>query len=95
MPSRARHVAYIRAARDDMNGLAPQRQAVADTNCERGWPPPVIYAENDVGLAAGHAPELARLTEVGSSRCGPADECGKGRRIRIGHPQLLALPAGR
>jgi|SRR6185437_4633495 len=61
MTGRARPAAYIRARRGDQDELARQREAVADGSRQRGWPPPVIYAENEADLAAGHAPELARL----------------------------------
>src|SRR6185437_1533872 len=49
------------ARRGDQDELARQREAVADGSRQRGWPPPVIYAENEADLAAGHAPVLARL----------------------------------
>ena len=61
MARRARPAAYIRARRGGERGLARQRQAVADGSRQRGWPPPVIYAEDDADLAGGHAPELTRL----------------------------------
>ena len=61
MTGRARPAAYIRAASSDEDGLARQREAVADGSRQRDWPPPVIYAEDDADLAAGHAPELTRL----------------------------------
>jgi len=61
MTSRTRPAAYIRAAGDDHDALAWQRQAVGEGSRERGWPPPKVYAEDDADLAAGRAPELARL----------------------------------
>ena len=61
MTGRARPAAYIRAASGDEDGLARQREAVADGSRQRGWPPPAVYAEDDADLAAGHAPQLTRL----------------------------------
>jgi hypothetical protein len=61
MTSRARPAAYIRAARQDRDGLDRQREAVAEGSRQRGWPSPAIYAEDDADLAVRRAPELARL----------------------------------
>ena len=61
MTGRARPAAYIRAGCGDQDALTRQRDAVADGSRQRGWPLPAVYAEDDADLAAGHAPELARL----------------------------------
>jgi hypothetical protein len=61
VPHRDRPAAYIHAARGDRHPLSWQRQAVADCSRQRGWPPPVIYAEDDTDLPDRYAPELARL----------------------------------
>ncbi len=61
MAERACPAAYIRGAQSDDAGLARQRDAVAEGSRQRGWPPAVVYAEDDADLAGGRAPELARL----------------------------------
>jgi hypothetical protein len=61
MADRSCPAAYIRGRRDDQAALDRQRDAVLEGSRQRGWPPPVVYAEDDADLAGGHAPELARL----------------------------------
>ena len=61
MMARRCPAAYIHAVHGDAGGLARQREAVAQGGRQRGWSPPMIYAEDDADLAAGRAPELARL----------------------------------
>jgi Resolvase, N terminal domain len=57
---RARPAAYIRSAFGDDADLARHHEAVAEGARQRGWPPPVVYAE-DPSLAEGYGPALARL----------------------------------
>jgi hypothetical protein len=56
-----RPAAYIRAARGHDADLAHHHAAAAQGASQRGWALPVIYTEDDTGLAAGDAPALARL----------------------------------
>jgi hypothetical protein len=57
---RVRPAAYIHAARGS-NDLARLRGAIAEGACQRGWPPPTVYAEDDQDLADGRTPALASL----------------------------------
>lgn len=57
---RARPAAYIRTGRDDAD-LDRQRAAVTAGAAQRGWPPPMVYLEDNADLAAGHAPALVAL----------------------------------
>jgi hypothetical protein len=78
MTARTRPAAYIRVVPGDAPGLARQREAVAEGSRQRGWPPPVIYAEDDTDLAAERAPELCRL--------GAAIETGRHDALLITEP---------
>ena len=60
MIDRARPAAYIRTERHD-DDLDRQRAAATADAAQRGWPPPMVYLEDNADLAAGHAPALAAL----------------------------------
>ena len=54
--------AYLRAAPgEDPGALARQHQAVAEAARQRAWPEPVVYSDDDPGLADRYGPALARL----------------------------------
>ena len=55
--------AYICVARSSGTGaLALRRQAIAEATRQRGWPAPVVYAdEGDPGLGDGRSPAMAAL----------------------------------
>ena len=54
--------AYVRAAPGaGASALARHHRAVVETAHQRGWPAPVIYADDDPGLADQPGPALARL----------------------------------
>ena len=55
--------AYLRATEGCAPGtLARQHAAVAEAASWRGWPTPVVYADDNVRqLADGYGPALARL----------------------------------
>ncbi|HTT51937.1 MAG TPA: hypothetical protein VMH35_11105 [Streptosporangiaceae bacterium] len=73
--------AYLRAARGSAPGtLTRLHAAVAEAAHWRGWPAPMVYADNNVPhLADGYGPALARLEAAISA----------GRHDRL----LLAGPA--
>jgi hypothetical protein len=56
-----RPAAYIRAAHRDDDDLAHKHAAADDAARQEGWPPPMIYLEDDADQAVGLAPVLARL----------------------------------
>jgi hypothetical protein len=60
MIDRARPAAYTSTARHDAE-LAGQREAATFGAAQRGWPPPMVYLEDNADLAAGRAPALAAL----------------------------------
>jgi hypothetical protein len=55
---RTHPAAYIRAARGHLDRY---RQAIAEGARQRGWPPPLIYTDDDTDPAAGHTPALQSL----------------------------------
>jgi hypothetical protein len=81
---RTRPAAYIRSAFGDGADLARHHAAVAEGARQRGWPPPVVYAE-DPGLAEGYGPALARLEA--------AVEAGRHDALLITDPGAVTGPA--
>ena len=63
MPQPRPPAAYLRATRGSAPGtLARQHAAVAEAASWRGWPAPMVYADDNVPpLADGYGPALARL----------------------------------
>ena len=86
MAERACPAAYIRGGQNGDAALARQRDAVAEGSRQRGWPPPVVYAEDDADLADGRAPELARLAA--------AIEAGRHDALLITEPGAVFGTAG-
>jgi hypothetical protein len=89
VPMMAEHAcpaAYIRGGQDDQVALARLRDAVAEGSRQRGWPPPVVYTEDDADLAGGRAPELARLAA--------AIEAGRHDALLITEPGAVFGTAG-
>jgi hypothetical protein len=80
---RTRPAAYIRAAPGHDTDLA--RHRAAEGTRQRGWPPPVIYTEDQTDLAAGHAPALASLEA--------AIEAGRHDALLITEPGAVYHPA--
>jgi hypothetical protein len=57
-----RPAAFIRAGPGSGAGAtARERQAVADAARQRGWPAPVVYADDDQGRPGSDDTALARL----------------------------------
>jgi len=61
---RARPAAYIRTARHDA-GLTRQREAATFGAAQRGWPPPMVYLEDNADLAAPALTALVAAIEAG------------------------------
>ncbi len=54
--------AYLRAGPGaDPGALARQHQVVAEAARQRAWPAPVVYSDDDPGLADRYGPALAKL----------------------------------
>jgi hypothetical protein len=64
MIDRARPAAYIRTARHDAD-LTRQREAATFSAAQRGWPPPMVYLEDNADLAAPALTALAAAIEAG------------------------------
>jgi Resolvase, N terminal domain len=83
--NRTRPAAYVRATPGHDTDLARHRAAATEGTRQRGWPPPVIYTENGIDLAAGHAPALASLEA--------AIEAGRHDALLIAEPGAVYRPA--
>ncbi len=85
----ARPAAYLRVA-TQRTALPParQREAVIEAARQRGWPEPVVYADDGPALADGHAPGLAMLSAaIGAGRHDAVIMSGPG--IISGNPARL------